>query len=91
MRWQVVSEYRSKYPINVEESSSSFKCSSPITAAKSSRHSGSLSNDIIAEADFPSGSKCDIDSSGKYKGVAHPLVQYPQNDVSSIVMDLTLI
>ncbi|XP_061345353.1 protein TONSOKU [Gastrolobium bilobum] len=79
-RWQVVSEYGSKCAINVEESSSSFKCRSPYTATKTGRHSRSLSNDIVAEPDFPSGSKCDTDVSGKQNGVADPMLHHSQND-----------
>nr|KYP67832.1 Protein BRUSHY 1 [Cajanus cajan] len=59
--YTVISEYGSKSAINVEESSSSFKCWSPHTASKIGRQSRSLSNDIVAEADFPSGSKCNTD------------------------------
>lgn len=88
LRWQVVSEYGSKCANNVEESSSSFKCWSPNTASKTGRRSGSLSNDIVAEPDFPSGSKCDTDISGKQNGVtvSHPMLHHSQNDVSSTVI-----
>ncbi|MED6158767.1 hypothetical protein PIB30_035878 [Stylosanthes scabra] len=77
---QVVSENGSKLPINVEESSSSFKCWSPHRLAKSGRHSRSMSNDLVAELDLPSGSKCNTDASGKPSNVAHPASCSSQND-----------
>ena len=82
---QVVPEYGSKRAINVEESSSSFKCWSPNTATKTSRRSRSLSNDIVVEPNFPSGSKCDTDVSGKQNVVALPMTHHSQDDVSSTV------
>lgn len=86
MRWQVISENGSKTAINVEESSSSFKCWSPHRATKSGRHSRSFSNDIVAEPDFPGGSKCDTDVSGKQNDITQPMLHHSQNDVSSTVM-----
>ncbi|KAL9329739.1 hypothetical protein ACSQ67_004742 [Phaseolus vulgaris] len=77
---QVISEYGSKGAINVEESSSSFKCSSPHTATKSGRHSRSLSNDVVAEANFPTGSKCDTNFSGKQNDISQPRLHLSQND-----------
>ncbi|XP_027916277.1 protein TONSOKU [Vigna unguiculata] len=77
---QVISEHGSKSAINVEESSSSFKCSSPHTATKTGRHSRSLSNDVVAEANFRTGSKCDTDFSGKQNDISHPRLHHPQND-----------
>lgn len=87
--WQVLPEYGSKCAINVEESSSSFKGSSPNTGTKTSRRSRSLSNDIVAEPYFPSGSKCDTDVSGKQNGVAHPMMHHSLHDVSSTFMTWT--
>jgi len=84
--WQVLSEYGSKGAINVEESSSSFKCSSPHTATKTGRHSRSLSNDVVAEANFPTGSKCDTDFSGKQNDISQPRLHHSQDDVSFTVM-----
>lgn len=82
LRLQVVSESGSKYAINAEESSSSFKCWSPNKTTKTGRNSRSLSNDIVAEPDFHSGSKCATDVSDKQNGVAHPMMHHSQNDVS---------
>ncbi|KAF7840080.1 Protein TONSOKU [Senna tora] len=62
---QAVTEYGSKNTINVEESSSSFKCSNLDRPMKTARDSRSLSNDKVAEPDIASGSKCDTNSSGK--------------------------
>lgn len=84
--WQVVSEYGYKCANNVEESSGSFKCWSPRRVTRPDRHSRSLSNDIVAEPDFHSGSKCDTDVSGKQNVAAHPMMQNSQNDVSSTAM-----
>ncbi|XP_015955901.1 protein TONSOKU isoform X1 [Arachis duranensis] len=77
---KVVSENGSKLPINVEESSSSFKCWSPHTLAKTCRHSRSMSNDLVAELDLPSGSKCNTDASGKPSDAAPPASNSSQYD-----------
>ncbi|XP_047163829.1 protein TONSOKU [Vigna umbellata] len=77
---QVISEHGSKSEINVEESSTSFKCSSPYTTTKTGRHSRSLSNDVFAEANFRTGSKCDTDFSGKQNDISQPRLHHPQND-----------
>jgi hypothetical protein len=45
-----------------------------------------LSNDIVVEPDFHSGSKCDTDVSGKQNVVAHPMTHHSHDDVSSTVM-----
>ncbi|XP_025985410.1 protein TONSOKU-like isoform X3 [Glycine soja] len=79
-KFQVISENGSKTAINVEESSSSFKCWSPHRATKSGRHSRSFSNDIVAEPDFPGGSKCDTDVSGKQNDITQPMLHHSQND-----------
>ncbi|CAJ1937877.1 unnamed protein product [Sphenostylis stenocarpa] len=76
----VISECGSKGAIKFEESSSSFKCSSPHTAPNTGRHSRSFSNDIVAEADFPTGSKCDTDFSGKQNDITQPRLHHSQND-----------
>ncbi|KAK7358853.1 hypothetical protein VNO77_00793 [Canavalia gladiata] len=85
---QVISEYGSKCAINVEESSSSFKCWSPYTATKTARLSGSLSNDIVAEPDSRCGSKCDTDVSGQHNGISHPMLQHSQNDAQYITCQI---
>ncbi|XP_020974960.1 protein TONSOKU isoform X2 [Arachis ipaensis] len=77
---KVISENGSKLPINVEESSSSFKCWSPHTLAKTCRHSRSMSNDLVAELDLPSGSKCNTDASGKPSDAAPPASNSSQYD-----------
>ncbi|XP_012572250.2 protein TONSOKU [Cicer arietinum] len=77
---QIVPEYGSKCAINVEESSSSFKCWSPNRATETCKRSRSLSNDIVVEPDFPSSSKCDTSISGKQNGVAHPMKLHSLND-----------
>lgn len=89
LRWQIVPEYGSKCAINVEESSSSFKCWSPNRATETCKRSRSLSNDIVVEPDFPSSSKCDTSISGKQNGVAHPMKLHSLNDVSSTFMAWT--
>ncbi|KAF7834177.1 protein TONSOKU [Senna tora] len=73
---QVDLQYGSKYAINVEESSSSFKCRSPHRASKAGRCSRSLSNEIVAEPEFASSSKCDTNVSGKLlqHDVGHPIL-----------------
>ncbi|TKY60409.1 TONSOKU protein [Spatholobus suberectus] len=81
---QVISEYGSKCAINVEESSSSFKYCSPHTATKTGRHSRSLSNDIVAKPDFPSG-KCDTDVSGKQNDIAHPMLHHSQTNLQQYI------
>ena len=45
-----------------------------------------MSDDLVTELDFPSGSKCNTDVSGKQKGVAYPVLHNSQNDVSCTVM-----
>ncbi|KAK7399404.1 hypothetical protein VNO78_10586 [Psophocarpus tetragonolobus] len=75
--WKVISEYGSKCAINVEESSSSL--------TKTGRHSRSWSNDIVAEADFLSGSKCDTDVSGKQKDIAQIMLHHSQNDLQQYI------
>ncbi|XP_028797698.1 LOW QUALITY PROTEIN: protein TONSOKU-like [Neltuma alba] len=79
---QVVSEYGSKCPINVEDSSSSFKCRHPHSATKAASYSRSLSNDLVAEPDIASGSKCDTSISGKllHHGAAYPMRRSSERD-----------
>jgi hypothetical protein len=40
---------------------------------------------MVVEPDFPSGSKCDTDVSGKQNVVALPMTHHSQDDVSSTV------
>ncbi|KAH1135194.1 hypothetical protein GLYMA_05G189400v4 [Glycine max] len=82
---QFISENGSKCTINVEESSCSYKCSSPHTATKTGRHSRSLSNDIVAEPDFRIGSKCGTDVSGKQNDISQPMLHHSQNDLQQYI------
>ncbi|KAL5188547.1 Protein TONSOKU [Glycine soja] len=82
---QFISENGSKFTINVEESSCSYKCSSPHTVTKTGRHSRSLSNDIVAEPDFPIGSKCGTDVSGKQNDISQPMLHHSQNDLQQYI------
>ncbi|KAK7318472.1 hypothetical protein RJT34_03174 [Clitoria ternatea] len=81
---QVISESGSKCAINVEESSCSFKGSSPYTATKAGRQSRSLSN-VVPEPDFHSGSKCETDAPGKQNVIAHPMLHHSQNDLQQYI------
>lgn len=83
--WQVDLQHGSNCAINVEESRSSFKCRSPPRTSKTGRGSRSLSNEIVAEPEFASSSKCDTNVSGKLMQheVFHPISHNYEHCVSS--------
>ncbi|XP_054804737.1 protein TONSOKU [Prosopis cineraria] len=68
--------------IQVEESSSSFKCRNPHSNTKTTSNSRSQSNDVVAEPDIASGSKCDTNVSGKMLpyGVSYSMRRSSERD-----------